>query len=86
MYVGNNSTPTAAQMQHETKHASQYFALGGGLFPFVPMYFEQMGSSWIIYQIKGPRHDGQGRTCTTANACYNFFEEWAGLHDGGYYK
>jgi len=86
VYVGDSSQPSAAAMQHETKHASQYFALGGGLFPFVPMYFEQMGSSWIIYQIKGPRHDGNGKTCTEATACYNFFEEWAGLHDGGYYK
>jgi hypothetical protein len=85
VYMYGSDAPDADALSHESNHSTQYMMLGGGVIPFAPMYFLSMGTSWVDYQILGPRHDSQGLVCTTATACYNIFEMGADLHKGHYF-
>jgi RHS repeat-associated protein len=86
VYVQHDKTmPTADEMRHETKHATQYFFFGGDPLEFGVAYAGASLGSWLVYKVKGPRHDSQGMVCDTPTACYNPFEESADLHDGNYY-
>jgi hypothetical protein len=86
VYLQHDQGPiNPVAMQHETNHATQNFFLGGNPLSYGALYFTAMGTSWIDYKIFGPVHDGNGEVCTTSIACYNPFEQTAGLHKGGYF-
>jgi RHS repeat-associated protein len=94
--IGNvyntNTEPNAARLAHETRHADQFsifnMADPASINPTIA-YGAAYGiaslASYGLYAWFGPRHDSRGKDCTTSTACYNIFEIWADLHQGGYY-
>jgi hypothetical protein len=67
----------SALMSHEAKHADQWAIFGNLHFPAL------YGGASIEEKVRG-LIQGPAPNCTDKTACYNIFEQWAGLADGRY--